>query len=825
MIGSRRSIFSSISSLERASSAAAANALPASAALVKKPSVLCLKTSFEPERPLVSLAAAIRSSAAACSSSSSSSAPPGVPISAPRGVAFSEPPPSSSSSSPFLAFFFEPLVTPAGLLITAPPPPSERAGEGGSEGGTGLAGGAGEGGTDKGGCPGGGRATSAMSTSSSTSTLPPPRAAAAASSALKVGGSTTAPSVCQPSTRPTPPPADASSCNGGGAEAHKWEVVPSCHENTMPRPSLSASLSSSGGGGGAPSTAPSRPAPAPSCVGAGSASGGRTELGTALGTLRESLSASSAAASASSGCVNERCEQYEHWITSSPGTTRIERMREQPGHSAEILASHPIVRGPKVMKVSFMLSLKVDLAHEPPALPAAPPATPPSFPTKETRRFFFSMRTSSTSHQPPSYRYLIDSAVSYRTCGEEGGAVRQLLRVILALVQLKIANDRLRIELVPDDLAFKDGPLQAAIRLLHLDMHPHWPRELDLLKVSLALKHPLRLDLRLPMARPPSVLVQPAWAQRGELHSKRRVHVLRVCRDEAHLWGLVHFVKIDERLQICLQICLAEVAKPLGGARRRIGELDDEPAARLEVHDVALQLEAIGVLAAHVDLMARRQVLAPPLHAARRVEQAARDGALRAQCLADPHDTNLWGESRRGEHMHAAGAVQGQSRVIAHLLGERHPRTQEHAAVLGVQLILLGAQDGARARGYMGVVFFGEIARHDAHARTLAQRLVSFVNCHLWEAFHTLENDQRLLLAEEQRHPPFGRIRVAIRGTQRTHLLELLALASLLSLLLLFEFGALLSLLLIVLPLTLRVGFLELRQPLRVDELLWGNGA
>ena len=31
----------------------------------------------------------------------------------------------------------------------------------------------------------------------------------------------------------------------------------------------------------------------------------------------------------------------------------------------EILASHPIVRGPKVMKVSFMLSLKVDLAHEP----------------------------------------------------------------------------------------------------------------------------------------------------------------------------------------------------------------------------------------------------------------------------------------------------------------------------------------------------------------------------------------------------------------------------------------------------------------------------
>jgi len=67
------------------------------------------------------------------------------------------------------------------------------------------------------------------------------------------------------------------------------------------------------------------------------------------------------------------------------------------------------------------------------------------------------------------------------------------------------------------------------------------------------------------------------------------------------------------------------------------------------------------------------------------------------------------------------------------------------------------------------------------------------------------------------------RIRVAIRGTQRTHLLELLALASLLSLLLLFEFRALLSLLLIVLPLTLRVGFLELRQPLRIDELLWGN--
>ena len=61
-----------------------------------------------------------------------------------------------------------------------------------------------------------------------------------------------------------------------------------------------------------------------------------------------------------------------------------------------------------------------------------------------------------------------------------------------------------------------------------------------------------------------------------------------------------------------------------------------------------------------------------------------------------------------------------------------------------------------------------------------------------------------------------------IRGHQ-THLLELLALASLLSLLLLFEFGALLSLLLIVLPLTLRVGFLELSQPLRVDELLWGN--
>jgi hypothetical protein len=40
----------------------------------------------------------------------------------------------------------------------------------------------------------------------------------------------------------------------------------------------------------------------------------------------------------------------------------------------------------------------------------------------------------------------------------------------------------------------------------------------------------------------------------------------------------------------------------------------------------------------------------------------------RAQCLADPYDTNLWGVSRRGEHVHAAGVVQGQSRVIAHLV-------------------------------------------------------------------------------------------------------------------------------------------------------------